>query len=301
MIQSPRLKHINSLQHIGRQLACLKRLYQSYELVINRVLEKQRTPIALNLPPDTPHPHYTASHHTSEPASTNTGIVISNAQAHSNSTPAAAPPLPRHDSAPMSSTPGTLHPSNVSLYSRPVCIRSPPLDLSSWPTQYQESARRQFDASYDQFGVYLTSAARVRFERLRDRVRLYAISEISECIDLTNSLTTMNYNLIAFQETTSMERLTRVTTLLSKATILFLPVSLLSAYFGIEWDQGEGETVTSYWVAFAVIFTVTFIALLIFGVMSKTIEGAVVYQPIWRAGIEVGRRVGNAGRGVMRH
>lgn len=97
-----------------------------------------------------------------------------------------------------------------------------------------------------------------------------------------------------------MERLTRVTTLLSKATILFLPVSLLSAYFSIDWEQPEGETVTAYWVAFAVIFMVTFCALVGFGVMSKTLEGRVVYQPIWRAGVEVGRRIGRAGRGVAR-
>merc|ERR1711933_463585 len=48
----------------------------------------------------------------------------------------------------------------------------------------------------------------------------------------------MNFNLIAMKESVDMERLTRVTLLLTKATILFLPVSLMSAYFS-RFDGGE--------------------------------------------------------------
>jgi hypothetical protein len=40
-------------------------------------------------------------------------------------------------------------------------------------------------------GVSLSSAARVRFERLKDRIRLYALSEIQECLDQKNSLVMM--------------------------------------------------------------------------------------------------------------
>ena len=40
-------------------------------------------------------------------------------------------------------------------------------------------------------GVSLSSAARVRFERLKDRIRLYALSEIQECLDRKNSLVMM--------------------------------------------------------------------------------------------------------------
>ena len=303
MLSSPRLKHINSLQHIGRQLACLKRLYQSYELIIDRILEKQRTPFPMNFPTNgnssSPHPFCYAPHSNAQSSHTNLDEAQQDPGSSTTSSPAPVR-LPRHDSAPMVSAPTALTPSGGSLYSRPVCVRTSPLNPSPWPFHYHDGARHHMDATYDQFGVYLTSAARVRFERLRDRVRLYAISEIVESIDLTNSLTTMNYNLIAFQETVSMERLTRVTTLLSKATLLFLPVSLLCAYFGIEWNQGGGETVTKFWVAFAVLFVVTFVALLIFGVISKTVEGAVVYQPIWRASLQIGRRVGHAGRGLVK-
>ena len=200
MLDSPKLVHINALQHIGRQLAVLKRLYESYELVINRVLEKQRSPMATTLPSNVPHPACTASH----PSSTNQSPTDQTQSTHSmqaaqsvqgmqsihtGSERSDSTPLARHDSGPIQQ-PTVTQPLSVALFSRPVCVRSSPLNWSAWPPHYHDVARSQFDASYDQFGVYLTSAARVRFERLRDRVRLYAISEISEGIDLVASLTT---------------------------------------------------------------------------------------------------------------
>jgi hypothetical protein len=40
-------------------------------------------------------------------------------------------------------------------------------------------------------GVSLSSAARVRFERLKDRIALYALSEIQECVDQKEALVMM--------------------------------------------------------------------------------------------------------------
>ncbi|KAK3203703.1 hypothetical protein GRF29_106g386842 [Pseudopithomyces chartarum] len=65
-------------------------------------------------------------------------------------------------------------------------------------------------------GVSLSSAARVRFERLKDRIALYALSEIQECVDQKEALVMMNFNLIAIKESYSVERLTRITLLLAK-------------------------------------------------------------------------------------
>ena len=86
-------------------------------------------------------------------------------------------------------------------------------------------------------GVSLSSAARVRFERLKHRIRLYALSEIDECLKLRDDLVMMvcalassytlsvhqseanrcaqsqNFNLIATKQSVSVERLTRVTLL----------------------------------------------------------------------------------------
>lgn len=43
------------------------------------------------------------------------------------------------------------------------------------------------------FGAPLSSAATVRFERLRDRINLYALSEIQECLDEKESLVFLVY------------------------------------------------------------------------------------------------------------
>lgn len=206
MMRRANLSHVTRLHHIGRQLAVLKRLYESYDLIITRVLEKQRdSPTA---PSATPH-----------------------------------------------SCPSVLA-----------------MDSQAVPPR----RRRQ-----DQLGVFLTSAARVRFERLGDRIKLYALSEIQESMDLKDSLVSMNFNLITIRESDAVERLTRITILLAKVTILFLPVSLMTAYFSTQLsDAGQEFTVRSYWISFAVIMLLSFAGLWGFGKLSGTVEGDLVYKPL---------------------
>lgn len=87
-------------------------------------------------------------------------------------------------------------------------------------------------------------------------------------------------NLITIKESDSVERLTRITILLAKATLLFLPVSLMTAYFSITVDN-LNLTIQAYWISFAVIFFLSFIALYIFGKISGTVEGDLVYKNFW--------------------
>ena len=42
MFSKPDVKLIDDLHHVGRQLAVLKRMYQSYALIIERILERQK-------------------------------------------------------------------------------------------------------------------------------------------------------------------------------------------------------------------------------------------------------------------
>jgi hypothetical protein len=128
-------------------------------------------------------------------------------------------------------------------------------------------------------GVSLSSAARARFERLKHRIRLYALSEINECLDQKESLVMMNFNLIAIKEAFSVERLTEVTLLLAKITIMFMPVSLLSAYFGGEFVDAE-FTVASYWKWFSGIFVASGVALVVFSAVSGTSKSKVLYKPV---------------------
>jgi len=119
-------------------------------------------------------------------------------------------------------------------------------------------------------GMSLSSAARVRFERLKDLIYLYALSEVKDYIEQKDSLTQMNFQLIAIKESKDVERLTRVSLLITKATILFLPVSFMTAYFST--DLNQQYTITTYWVAFAVVFFLSWVFLLGFGVLSGSME-----------------------------
>lgn len=144
----------------------------------------------------------------------------------------------------------------------------------------RDSSEGTFDAKNDKIplvteansllGMSLSSAARVRFERLKDLIYLYALSEVKDYIEQKDSLTQMNFQLIAIKESKDVERLTRVSLLITKATILFLPVSFMTAYFST--DLNQNYTVTTYWAAFAIVFFFSWVFLLGFGVLSGSME-----------------------------
>ena len=77
-----------------------------------------------------------------------------------------------------------------------------------------------------------------------------------------------------------MERLTRITLLLTKATFLFMPVSLTTAYFSTQLTNAA-YTVKQYWVAFAVTLFVSYVALAALGVFSQSVQSAVVWREMW--------------------
>ncbi|CAE7011648.1 hypothetical protein PTTW11_02222 [Pyrenophora teres f. teres] len=219
MLQKANLTHVDQLHHIGCQLAVLKRVYHSYQLIIERVLKKQEATLA--------------SLKNSRVMSGNASLISSN---------------PVFDSV------GPMMPEADSL-----------------------------------LGVALSSAARVRFERLKDRILLYALSEIQECLDQKESLVMMNFNLIAIKESNSVERLTWVTLLLAKITILFTPVTLLTGYFSIQFKNTEFEMV-SYWKSFGYIFGASLALLVVFSLMSGTFEGKIITRSWTRACYDISRR-----------
>lgn len=205
MLQKADLTHIDQLHHIGCQLAVLKRVYQSYELIIERVLKKQEATLA----------------------SLKNSHIMSGAESFAS------------DMRNVGS-PGPMIPEADSL-----------------------------------LGVSLSSAAKVRFERLKDRIKLYALSEIEECLAQKDSLVMMNFNLIAIKESFSVERLTWVTLLLAKITILFTPVTLMTGYFSIQFKDTEFEVV-NYWWAFGIVFGASLLLLVAFSFFSGTFEGKII-------------------------
>ncbi|KAF1840962.1 uncharacterized protein K460DRAFT_321643 [Cucurbitaria berberidis CBS 394.84] len=219
MLVKANLTHVDQLHHIGCQLAVLKRVYQSYELIIERVLKKQEATLA---------------------SLKNSHIMAS-------------------DQSLASSIPGV---------------------GSQGPTMPEADSL---------LGVSLSSAARVRFERLKDRILLYALSEIQECLDQKDSLVMMNFNLIAIKESFSVERLTWVTLLLAKITILFTPVTLMTGYFSIQFKNTEFE-IRSYWWAFAIVFGLSLGLLFLFSFFSGTFEGKIITRSWSRIAYDVSRR-----------
>jgi hypothetical protein len=108
MFKSAQLEHVHILHSIGRQLAVLKRMYEGYNLIIERVING-----------------------------------------------------PRQDS-------------------RSGYTKSEPATATS--IKY---------GPVEGYGVAISSAAALRFERLQDRITLYALSEINSCLEEKESLMTM--------------------------------------------------------------------------------------------------------------
>jgi hypothetical protein len=201
MLQKAELSHINRLNHVGRQLAVLSRLFTAYESLVDSVLEKQEA----------------------SQASLNNSHALD--------------------------SPG----------------------FNSMMSSHMQPSPEEL------LGVGLSSASRVRFERLKQRIRMFAISEVNECLSQKESLVMMNFNLIAIKESYSVERLTRITLLLAKVTMLFMPVSLMTAYFSCQLADVE-FTVKNYWSWFAGILTASIAGLVGFSFVSGTMEGK-IYNP----------------------
>ncbi|KAL4934722.1 uncharacterized protein BDV17DRAFT_13333 [Aspergillus undulatus] len=224
MLDKPVVDLINELHWLGRQLAVLKRLYQSYELIMTRILQRQR---------------------------------LLRDEARSN---------PDHPRLPYG------HTFNDMDIHRQMSFGLPAIAETS-------------------VGVQLSSPAVARFERLLDRIKLYCLSEIESCLTEKESLTFLNFNLIALKDSQAVEKLTRITILLAKVTILFLPVSLMTAYFSTELEGVKGVyNQVQYWVSFAVIMVLSIVLLVLFGYVSDTVEGKTVYSSLFRTFFRKGKK-----------
>ena len=131
----PDIDLIEKLHQAGRQLAVLKRIYQSYALIITRILDKQRQSVQYRS-------LATAS-------SSNAGLqAISSASAQ-----------------------------NISNAGAQSANNPNARDTSNFVHTAEET-----------YGVPFSQAVVVRFERLLDRINLYALTEIQECLDEKDAL-----------------------------------------------------------------------------------------------------------------
>lgn len=242
MFEAASMNLIRSLDLLGRQLTVLKLMYQSYELIIHRLLRHRNLSEYYR---DTQGDRY-------------------------HDVP--APLLPR-------------------------------LGIASAISPVSSQTQRPGS------GITLPVSAEVRFERLLDRIRLYALTEIEECLKQKESLVFMvslyldiqvtftdsmevaltrdsifqNFNLVTLKESQAVEKLTRTTILLAKATILFLPVSLMTGYFSIQLSEIEKlYDLRTYWLCFLVVIVGSIAGLVVFGTFTEKVGAEMTYKSLTR-------------------
>ncbi|KAF3174076.1 hypothetical protein TWF788_008785 [Orbilia oligospora] len=169
--ENPQLYHIDELHDIVRRLATLKRVYQSYELVLNRLLEENKH----------------------------------------------LPSAPEKKFSPLALT---------------------------------------------------------RFARLKHRITYLAIGEITECEKEAEGLISLTFNRLNFREVQAVEKLSLLSITLVKFTIVFLPLSLIMAYFSMDVEGITGRyTAVHFWGAAGVAVFLTSAFLLCVGKLNKIMLG----------------------------
>ncbi|KAF3940301.1 hypothetical protein ABW19_dt0200461 [Dactylella cylindrospora] len=101
-----------------------------------------------------------------------------------------------------------------------------------------------------------------RFERLKYRISQLAISEIEDCEKEANGLISLTYNRLNFRETKAVEKLSLLSVALAKVTIVFLPISIVMGYFGMQdvagisglYDRGNFWTAVGTALGLTVVF-----------------------------------------------
>lgn len=98
---------------------------------------------------------------------------------------------------------------------------------------------------------------------------------------MTDILIIQNFSLLTLKESLDVEHLTRITLLLTKFTILFLPASLVMAYFSVPFEHAE-YTLGQFWASFSVVFVLSLAALVGFGVVSGSLQTGWVWRVVVR-------------------
>ncbi|KAI5865016.1 hypothetical protein GGS23DRAFT_557275 [Durotheca rogersii] len=111
----------------------------------------------------------------------------------------------------------------------------------------------------------LTNSALSRFERLGDRLQFLMLNTIEGFLEEIAALSTTYFNLTQQKDSQATARLTRSATLLAKLSVFFLPISFMTSYFSVQIeDLYLYWTAKTYWYAFAVIASVSFVSLFFF-------------------------------------
>lgn len=73
--------------------------------------------------------------------------------------------------------------------------------------------------------------------------------------------------------------------------MLFLPVSLMMSYFSTQLS-GVQYTVQTFWISFAIVFFLSWLALFLFGLFNDNVQTTEVLRGVWKGGKMLIKRVG---------
>ncbi|TVY85132.1 hypothetical protein LSUE1_G000421 [Lachnellula suecica] len=134
--------------------------------------------------------------------------------------------------------------------------------------------------------VTISRSARARFERLGDRLQLLILSQTEEFQSEKDALMNTYFNINAQKDSKATARLSRAATLLAKLSVLFLPVGLMTSYFSVQIaDLQDVYTSKDYWYSFAVIMSISVVALFFFSRLlmwaTETLDALTKRCGIW--------------------
>jgi len=129
-------------------------------------------------------------------------------------------------------------------------------------------------------GVPLDPLAIAKFERLRDRIKLYVLGELSALLEEKVELENLTFNLISLKQSDTVAVLTRVTIWLTKFTFVFLPLTLVTGYFSMQLKGLEGRyNIATFWGTAGVTIALTAVVLYTVGKSTDTLD----LWEMWRA------------------
>jgi Mg2+ and Co2+ transporter CorA len=129
-------------------------------------------------------------------------------------------------------------------------------------------------------GVPLDPLAIAKFERLRDRIKLYVLGELSALLEEKVELENLTFNLISLRQSDTVAVLTRVTIWLTKFTFVFLPLTLVTGYFSMQLKDLEGRYNSgAFWGTAGVTIALTAVVLYTVGKSTDTMD----LWEMWRA------------------
>lgn len=101
--------------------------------------------------------------------------------------------------------------------------------------------------------------------------------------NVSTNIALQNFNLLTLKQSQAFEKLTRITVLLAKVTILFLPVSLMTGYFSVQIPEVANRySLTTYWSCFTIVVVASVLVLACFSQMAGRAGGKTMYRSLTR-------------------